>query len=315
MSAADRGPGGGLDFLRLLPPDAVGQVAGLEFIARGKMEGFFTGRHRSPRRGASAEFLQHRPYVVGDDPGDLDWRVYGRSDRYYIRQYVEETNLRCTILLDASGSMAYRGEKAARLGDRPLSKFEYARHLAAVFAHLLIQQQDAAGLVTFDKRVRRYLPAASRASQVRVLLDEMLRTEPGDESGLAGVFHDIAERVPRRGLIVIVSDLFDAPDPLIRALHHFRYRRHEVVVWHVMAEEELAFPFKDFTQFRDLERMASLVALDPKAIRARYLDRLQAFLDAVHRGCGELNADYVPMVTSKPFGRALADYLASRAVR
>lgn len=299
-------------YLRLLDPAAMSRVQRLELVARGLVEGFVSGRHRSPYRGFSVEFAEHREYAPGDDIGDLDWRVYGRSDRYYIKQYIEETNLRATILLDASGSMAYRGDMAAMRGGRCLSKFEYAQYLAAALTHLLIGQQDAVGLVTFDTQVRRYLPSRSRPTHLRVLLEELNTTEPGGETSLAPIFHDVAERVHRRGLIIIISDLFDDPGPLLNALHHFRFRKHEVIVMHVMAEEELSFPFDRWSLFKDLEQLDHHLELDPRALRAAYLDEVRRHLAALEKGCGEMKIDYVPFSTRQDFDLALAGYLAHR---
>ncbi|MEI7946246.1 MAG: DUF58 domain-containing protein, partial [bacterium] len=283
----------------------------LELVARSVMEGFVSGRHKSPHKGFSVEFAEHRQYVPGDDLRDLDWRVLARKDRYYIKQYIEETNLRATILLDASGSMAYRGEQAAELDGRKLSKLEYAQYIAAVLSYLLIGQQDAVGMVTFDSTIRSYIPARSRASQVRTILEQIDSTQPGNETALSDIFHDIAERIPRRGLVIILSDLFDNTETLLKALHHFRYRRHEVIVMHIMAEEELHFPFDSFTEFKDLESVHQL-EVDPKTIRASYLDRVRRFLSDISAGCGEIRADYLPLSTKKPFDRALSDYLARR---
>ncbi len=299
-------------YLRWLDAAALSKIHRLELVARGLVEGFVSGRHRSPYRGFSVEFAEHREYSPGDDIGDLDWRVYGRSDRYYIKQYIEETNLRATILLDASGSMAYRGERAAARNGRPLSKFEYAQYLAASLTHLLIGQQDAVGLVTFDTQVRRYLPSRSRPTHLRVLLEELDATEPGAETALAPIFHDIAERVHRRGLIIIISDLFDDPARLLNALHHFRFRKHEVVVLHVMAEEELTFPFDRWSLFKDLEVLDRQLEIDPRALRAAYLDEVRGFLTAIEKGCGEMKIDYVPFSTQQDFDVALAGYLAHR---
>jgi uncharacterized protein (DUF58 family) len=201
-------------YMRLLDPDALTKLGRLELIARGVVEGFVAGRHRSPYRGFSVEFAEHREYVPGDNPRDLDWRVYAKSDRYYIKRYIEETNLRSVILLDASGSMSYTGEGAARRGGRRLSKFEYGQYLAATLAHLMIHQQDAVGLVTFDTEVRRYIPSRSRTSHLRVLLEELDGTEPGDETALAPIFHHIAERAHRRGLIRRSRGHTQRPPPL-----------------------------------------------------------------------------------------------------
>jgi uncharacterized protein (DUF58 family) len=297
--------------MRWLPGHTTATLTRLELVARSVMEGFVSGRHKSPHKGFSVEFAEHRQYVPGDDLRDLDWRVLARKDRYYIKQYIEETNLRATILLDASGSMAYRGEQAAELDGRKLSKLEYAQYIAAVLSYLLIGQQDAVGLVTFDSAIRSYIPARSRASQVRTILEQIDSTQPGNETALSNIFHDIAERIPRRGLVIILSDLFDNTETLLKALHHFRYRRHEVIVMHIMAEEELHFPFDSFTEFKDLESVRQL-EVDPKTIRASYLDRVRRFLSDISAGCGEIRADYLPLSTNKPFDRALADYLARR---
>ncbi|MFW5732509.1 MAG: DUF58 domain-containing protein [Planctomycetota bacterium] len=301
--------------MKLLAPEALAKIARLEYVARGVVEGFVAGRHRSPYKGFSVEFAEHRQYTPGDDIRDLDWRVYGKSDRYYIKQYIEETNLRSTILVDASGSMSYTGKKAAELDGRRMSKFEYARHLAACLAYLLVHQQDAVGLVTFDTAIRRYIPARSRVSHLTAILNELVDTDAGDETSLAPIFHDIAERVHRRGLIIVISDLFDDPDPLLQALHHFRHRKHEVMLLHVMSEEELTFPFTNTSMFEDLEKTDNRLQLDPRAIRAEYLDRVRAHLDALEQGCGQMAIDYVPMSTATGFDEALANYLAARRGR
>jgi len=300
------------DYMRLLDSDALTKIGRLELIARGLVEGFVAGRHRSPYRGFSVEFAEHREYVPGDNTRDIDWRVYGKSDRYYIKRYIEETNLRSVILLDASGSMKYTGRLAARRGGQRLSKFVYGQYLAASLAYLMIHQQDAVGLVTFDTAVRRYIPSRSRANHLRVILQELNVTEPGDETNLAPVFHDIADRVHRRGLVVVISDLFDDPEELLKALHHFRYRKHEVIVLHVMAEEELTFPFDGWSEFRDLELAQRRVPLDPNALRAAYLDEVRRFVSRIEWGCGQMSIDYVPLSTKHDFDVALATYLAHR---
>ncbi|MDP6523485.1 MAG: DUF58 domain-containing protein [Kiritimatiellia bacterium] len=299
-------------YLRLLPPETTSLLSRLEFLARGKVEGFITGRHRSPHKGFSVEFAEHRQYAAGDDLRNLDWRVWGRSDRYYIKEYTEETNLRATILVDASGSMAYTGKQAAQVDGRPLSKFEYAQYLASALTYLLIQQQDAVGLVTFDTHIRKYVPAKSRPSQVRLVLDELVATNPGGETGVAEIFHDIAERVHRRGVIIIISDLFDDPEEINKALRHFGYRKHEVIVFHVMAEEELTFPFSRFTHFRNLEMLTHRLQVDPKAVKADYLEKVKTFIKTVETGCGQMQADYVPMTTKQSFDTALANFLTMR---
>ena len=298
--------------MRLLPPETIAKIGGLEFLARGPVEGFVAGRHRSPNKGFSVEFAEHRAYVPGDDLRNFDWRVLARTDRRYVRQFVEETNLRATILLDASGSMAYAGDAAAPLDGAPATKFEYAKRIAAALAYLLVNQQDAVGLAVFDSSMRVRLPARSRASQVRLILEELDKAEPGGETALAPVMHDMAERIPRRGLVIILSDLFDDSSAIVNALHHFRHRRHEVLLFHVTAEEELRFPFTDFTGFEDLEAPGETVRADPRAIRAGYLAAVENFLREIKAGCGRMKIDYVPLCTSVPCDLALADYLARR---
>lgn len=307
-----RPPAAAPGYLQWLDPEAMAKISRIELLARHPVEGFISGRHRSPYHGFSVEFAEHREYAPGDDPRDLDWRVYARSDRYYVKQYMEETNLRATVLLDASGSMAYRGDQAAPHGGQPLSKFEYARFLAVALVRLLLGQQDAVGLVTFDASVRRYIPPRARLSHMGVLLQTLFETEPGAETALAPVFHEIAERVHRRGLLIVISDLFDRAEDILKALHHFRFRKHDVIIMHVMAEEELTFPFKRWTEFRDLEPSGHRLDLDPESLRAAYLGELRAFLAAIEKGCGEMRVDYVPFSTRQGFDLALAGYLAHR---
>ncbi|KKL80988.1 hypothetical protein LCGC14_1999250 [marine sediment metagenome] len=300
------------DYMELLDPGAMNKIGRLELIARGVVEGFVSGRHKSPYKGFSVEFAEHREYVPGDDIRDLDWRVYGRSDRYYIKQYVEETNLRALILLDCSASMTYTGRMAARHNGRRLSKFRYAQYLAASLAHMMIHQQDAVGLATFDSRLRRYIPPRSRTSHLQVLLQELHGTTPGGESSVAEILHDMAERIHRRGVAVIISDLFDDIGEILGALHHFRYRKHEVLLLHVMAEEELVFPFDHWSLFRDLERPDNRVQLDPLSLKAEYLARVRQFVRRLELGCGQMNIDYVQLSTKSSFDVALAHYLAHR---
>ena len=300
------------EYMRLLPAATLARLGKLEVTARAAVAGSITGRHKSPYKGFSVEFAEHRQYVPGDDPRNLDWRAYGKCDRYYIKQYIEETNLRATVLVDASGSMSFAGDEAAKLNGKPATKFEYAQHLAAVLTYLLIHQQDAVGMVTFDSALRRYVPARSRPSQIRILLEELNRTEPGSETDLSLIFHDIAERIPRRGLVIIISDMFGELDSIINALQHFRYRKHQVMLLHVMAEEELTFPFEKWTNFRCLEQRAWQQQLDPRAIRAAYLDRVGQFVRGLDLECGRMQIDYVPMNTKTPYDVALANYLVNR---
>jgi len=301
-----------IDYMTLLPEEGTAALKHLELLARSKMLGSINGRHNSPGKGSSVEFAEHRQYAPGDDLRNLDWRVYGKNDRYYIKQYIEETNLRATLVVDASGSMAYTGDAATQVGGRRLSKFDYGQHLAAALAYLLIGQRDAAGLVTFDTQVRDFIRPASKPSQVRQILQTLHATAPGGETAVSEVLHDVAERIPARGLVILISDLFDDPQKIIEALHHFGYRKHELIVFHLMADEELSFPFKNFSDFQDLEIGEQRIKVDPAAIKAEYLERVRAFVAAIEKGCGQLRADYVPVNTRENYTEVLSSYLSRR---
>lgn len=293
----------------------VAALARLEFLARGRKQGGINGRHASPNRGASVVFAQHRPYVAGDNIRDMDWRAYGRVDRYYIKQYTEETNLRATLLVDCSGSMNYRGERAAEVNGVRLSKFEYARHFAAAVAWLMVKQRDAAGLVTFDDRVRTMVRAGARPDQARLILEALGRATPGGDTRLAEVLHEVAERVPPRGVVMLFSDCFEPAEAVINAFHHFKHRQHELILFHVMADEELTFPFKDSREFRDLESSGARLKVDPRAIRAAYLAKVKEHTQKLERACGQMKADYVPLNTKHPCARAFTEWLEGRGRR
>ena len=290
----------------------MGVMRRLEWLARRRMQGTLTGRHTSPDKGVSMEFAEHRPYAAGDDPRTLDWRVMARSDRNVVRQYIEETNLRTTLAVDVSGSMAYTGTAAATLEGKPLSKLAYAKYLAAALAYLFIKQGDAAGLVTFDRKVLDFRRAASRPSQVRRILEVLDETKAGADTDAAAVLHDVAERIPKRGLVMLISDLFDDPAKIVEALHHFDFRQHELVIFHVMADEELSFPFTNYQQFRDLEKIVPTLRIDPQAVRAAYLERVGKFVKTIEAACGNLHADYVPVNTKNPLRQTLLRYLGRR---
>ncbi len=298
--------------MRLLPEETMSVMRRLEWLARKRMQGTLTGKHTSPDKGFSVEFAEHREYTPGDDPRNLDWRVMAKSDRNVIKQFIEETNLRATLAVDISGSMAFRGEEAASVEGEVLSKFSYARYLAAALSYLFIKQGDAAGLVTFDNEVKSYLRTGSRPSQVRRIVDTLHQAEPGAETKVASVLHEVAERVHKRGLVILISDLFDDPKDIVEALHHFDYRQHELVIFHVLADEELTFPFKNFQRFRDLEGVEPMLRIDPQAVRAAYLERVREFVKTMEVASGNLRADYVPVNTKTPLRETLLRYLGRR---
>ena len=292
--------------LSLLDPRALARISRMELVARQVMDGYVQGMHRSPHIGFALDFAQHRPYVPGDDIKRIDWRVYAKADRYYIKQYEVSTNLRAHVVLDASGSMAYRGANDA------MSKFRYAQFVAACLSYLVLHQQDSAGLVTFDTAVRQFIPAKSNATHLMRLLRTLDETRAEKESGIAPILHEVAERVPRRGMVIIVSDLFDKADALVEAMHHLRHRRHEVLLLQVMADDELAFPFRKWSLFENLERAGDRTRLDPAMMRAAYLENVSRHLKTIRDAAGKLNLSHVLLNTSQPFDAALMNYLAAR---
>lgn len=293
-----------------LDPRDMAKVSNLAVLARTVVEGFCSGLHRSPHKGFSIEFKQHRQYVSGDDLRYLDWKVFGKSDRFFIREYEEETNLRAMLLVDASGSMAYQGEGNGQ-GLR-LSKLAYANRLAACLAYLMLRQQDSVGMVTFDTQVRRFIPARSRARHLQVLLDQLAGQQAGGETALSDVLRDIVPKIHRRGLLMLFSDCFDDAQGLLKALGHFRHVGHDIILFQIWDRDELDFPFKQWTRFDCLERQGLRHRVDPVHLRRAYLDNLEAFRETLKKGCYRLKIDLVEMVTDQPFADALSHYLARR---
>ena len=303
-------------YMQLLPSKVMSQFENGQILARGFVDGFKNGDHRSPWIGTSTEFAEHREYCPGDDPRNLDWRVYGKVDRYYVKQYVEETNLRATILLDTSASLSFTGNKATH-GEsngvnKRLSKFAYARYLAATCAWLLTRQGDAVGLVGFDDSMRYQLPARSTATHLQTILSALHNTDPGGESSMSDVMHEIARRIPRRGLVIIISDFLDEVSDLAGALHHLRECRHEIIAFHVLADEELNFPFDDVARFRNLELPANQVDVNPSAIRQEYMRQLNAYRESLETVLGQVHAEYALFNTSQPYDELLANWLGQR---
>ena len=291
-------------YMRWLPDAALKKLGRIEFLAHGTVDGFIAGRHKSARKGASAEFAEHRAYVPGDDLRNLDWKLVARRQRLYVKQYVDETNLRATVVLDASGSMAYRGRSAA---DR-LSKLEYGQYIAASLAYLLVNQQDAVGFVSYDTEIRDLIPAKAEPSQVRCILERLDALKPGGETDMAGVLHEVAERIPRRSVVFLVSDFFSDGQSLLKALHHLRFRHHEVIAIQVCDHDELTFPFERISRFEDLETRQSF-DVDARALRDDYLARLNAHFAELARGCGEMRITHERADTSRPFHETLSDIL------
>ena len=271
------------------------------------MEGFCAGLHRSPHKGFSVEFKEHRPYVRGDEIRSIDWKVFGKTDRLYIREYEEETNLRCTILLDTSGSMGYHGSRA-----KDFSKHDYAVRLAACLSYLMLQQQDSVGLVRFDEKVRRYIPPRSKATHLRAIFDELGKSQAQWETELGQVFHELVPKIHRRGLLIVISDCFGDVDQMLKALAHLRHAKHEMIIFQIWDPDELDFPFRGWVQFESLEAASQRRLVDPAHLRRAYLENLQKFREQLTAGCYRHRIDLVPMTTDRPYAEALAAYLAMR---
>ena len=290
---------------KYLDPKTLTKINRLDLKARLIVEGYISGMHKSPYHGFSVEFAEHREYTRGDEIRHIDWRTFGKTDRYYIKQYEEETNLRSYFLLDTSESMKY-----ASPGH--ISKLEYACYIAASLSYLLIQQQDSVGLVLFDNAIKRFVPASASPAHLRLLLHELGQITPEKRTDTGGLFHDLAERIKRKGLVVILSDLFDDPDRLLFGLQHFRHRRHEVIVFQILDAFEMDFPFDNMTLFDGYEAWQELLC-DPRNLRKGYLEEYRAFTEKMKRGCRNNKIDFVPVCTKHPLDVVLSAYLATRA--
>lgn len=292
------------DLRKFVDPAVINKISRLELKARHMVEGFIAGMHKSPYKGFSVEFAEHREYSPGDDLRHLDWKVFGRSDRLMLKEYELETNLRTHILLDTSNSMEYQSSD--------LSKLELGCFISASMAYLILKQQDSVSITTFDKEVRQRLPSSNAMGHMRNILQILGGARPQETTDIDTVFRATAERIGRRSLVIIVSDLFDDPDRLLRALGHFRHRRHDVIVFHVLDEHELTFPFRRLTQFEGLEAPDLKLRVDPEALRRAYLEEVNAFCKQIERGCTGMMVDYHRISTDQRLDARLAEYLVKR---
>jgi uncharacterized protein (DUF58 family) len=273
-------------------------------LARFPMEGNLSGQHKSPHRGASVEFAEYRNYVPGDDTRRLDWRVFARSDRFFLKEFEAETNLRCYPVLDTSGSMGFAGAHGR--------KFDLARRLIASLAYLIVHQGDAAGLVCAAEKTTFDIPARRNPAHLQTILETLDRTEPRGETGLIATLHDLAEKVRRRALVVVFSDCFCDPESLLSAFQHLRFEKHDLVVFHLLDRLELEFHFERPTRFVDLESSHQVVA-EPALIREEYLRQLRLYLERLRSGCHEFKVDYRLVATDQDYEKVLADFLVERA--
>jgi len=291
-----------------LDPQTLAKLKGLYLRAQHIVEGYVAGLHRSPYHGFSIEFAEHREYVPGDDLRYVDWKAFGRSDKLYLKQFEDETNLVCHLVLDVSESMSYRSPSAA------LSKIEYAQAIAASLAWLVLQQQDAIGLVTFDHQLRSSIRPSSNRSHMRQIINALESVSVDSKTAAGPIFHELAERMKKRSVVVILSDLFDDVNSLMAGLKHFRYRRHDLIIFHVLDPAEVDFQFARPTMFQGLEQMPQVVA-DPRSLRRAYMKELQGYLRKLRVGCRRYGMDYQQMRTDQPFDLALSSFLAARNAR
>ena len=281
-------------------------VSHLELVAKQVMDGYVQGMHRSPHIGFALDFAQHRQYVPGDDTKRIDWRVYAKADRYYIKQYEVTTNLRAHIVVDASGSMKYKGAHDA------ISKFRYAQLVTMCLSYLILHQQDSVGLVTFDQKIRDFIPGRSASPHLFTIARALESITPANEGSISEVLHEVAERLDRRQMVILISDLFDNAEKLMQALHHLRHKRHEVLVMQIMSEDELTFPFRKFSLFQNLETPSQKLKLDPATLRANYLENVARHLKQIRDGCNTLRINHTLFKTNESLDKTLAAYLAQR---
>ncbi|MFQ5807271.1 MAG: DUF58 domain-containing protein [Phycisphaerae bacterium] len=300
---------------RYLDPEVIQQVSRLDLRARFIVEGFVAGLHRSPFLGLSTEFSEHRKYVQGDDLRTIDWNVYARTDRVYVRKYQAETHLDCHLLVDASASMGYVGEvKPPRDAGATASKLDYAIHLAAALGYLVTKQQDAIGLGVLGEGLQTLLPPRSRRADLVQLLATLAAIKPRGRTGLATGIHDALQRIPHRSVIVVLSDLLTDTAQTLEALHHVRFRGHDLIVMHILDVAEVRFPFEGAVRLEDPETGAALEA-EAEGVRTRYVEALADWRAELRDRISALRGDYVPLDTSVKFDKALVEFLIQRSRR
>jgi len=289
---------------QFLDPAVVARLGTLELRARTVVEGFISGLHRSPFKGFSVEFAEYRQYIHGDDLSTIDWKVFARSDRYYVKKFEEETNLDCQLMIDVSGSMAY--------GSRGITKFEYAACVAASLGYLMNRQRDGVGLTAFDDRIVAALPPSTRSGHLRNLLITLNRLTPGNRTNVSKPLHRLADSMNRRGMVVLISDLLDDAEAIIRGLKHFQYRGSDVLVFQILDPDELEFPFDRATRFEDLETSEEVMAV-PGLVRSHYLEQISGLIERYRRELGGAGIDYQLLSTKQPLEMALLAYLSTRS--
>lgn len=312
------------DYRKYLDPRVLARVSSLDLRARLIVEGLMTGMHRSPYQGVSVEFAQHRPYVAGDDIRHVDWKVYGKSDKIYLKQYLEETNLHLICIVDASESMGFgtvssQQPSVGSTADRRLqtavwTKYDHATAIAASLSYMAIQQQDAAGLAIFDQDLKRYFKPSNSPGQWKVIINELQTVPRVAKTNMGRLLDQIAEKLTHRSLVVILSDFFDDLDGIKKGLRHLRYKRHEIMAFQILDPTEITFPFEDVTLFKGLEDLGELLT-EPRSLREGYLREMEKFNDELKRVCRGMNIELEQFNSGDPLDVALSNFLAGRAAR
>lgn len=292
---------------RFLDPDVLARIGSLELLARAVVEGFIAGLHRSPFTGFSTEFAEYRQYNPGDDLRHLDWRLFGRTDRYFIKKYRADTNAQVTLLVDTSGSMNYAGREGG------LTKLQYAQFLAAALAHLAARQQDAVGLTAFGASIHTHVPALNRTGHMRTVYGRLATLEAEGETHLAAALHETAERLTRRGVVVLVSDFYESPERLAGAFQHLRFRGHDVLAFHLLDRREVEFDFDDAVLLLEDSETAEQLPVLPDVVAGGYRERVTAHVEALRRTCAANRVDYELVTTDSPLDFALFSFLSRRA--
>ncbi len=288
---------------RYLTPEVINKIDNLSLRARLVVEGFIVGMHKSPYHGFSVEFSEHRPYGYGDEIKYIDWKLWGKTDRFYIKQFEEETNLKCHLILDKSSSMNF--------GSKGMTKFEYSKSLSAAFAYLMIKQQDAIGLTTFDSKINISIPPKSKKSHLNLLLKTLQNSDPGGETNTSILLHALAESISKRGLVILISDLLDNQEEIIKSLRHFKYKGHEVLIFHIIDPKEKDLSYTQNIKFTDLESGENIIT-DARLIRKQYNKAFDNFCEYYANGCAKNKVDYVQISTEDSLDKSLMQYLIKR---
>ena len=292
-----------MDKNKYLDPESIAKLDNMSLRARLVVEGYLLGQHKSPYHGFSVEFAEHRSYGHGDEIRHIDWKLYGKTDRYYIKRFEEETNLRSHILIDTSQSMKFKSKN--------ITKLDYASYLAAALTHLMLSQKDGIGLILFDENIKKFIPPRASKTHAKIIMETLDTIKCGNDTRIKKTLDYMAERIKKRGLVILISDLMDNPDEVLMGLNHFRHNKQEVIVFHIMDRQESEFNYSDRIQFKDMET-GELITTDPWHIRNEYQNQIEKFKRKYQRGCRNQRIDYIPLYTDQSLDIALNEYLNKR---